>query len=122
MTFQNYQYSYSCLWLATLHNTRVCISVKIPPPLSHPLSALSSPESLKVMEQGSMVNSVCGKTVLSRGNAFRAHVMAMWAVHIHLFTFQQANKCAKYILQPLTGACITHCKQVALINLINQVK
>lgn len=69
-----------------------------------------------------MVNSVCGKTVLSRGNGFRAHVMAMWVVHIHLFTFQQAHKYAKYILQPLTGACITHCKLVALINLINQVK
>jgi len=40
-----------------------------------------------------MVNSVCGKTALSRGNGLRVHIMAMWVVHVHLFTFQQAHIC-----------------------------
>ncbi len=70
-----------------------------------------------------MVNSGCGKTVLCRGNGFRAHVMAMWVEHMYTFIhFSTSTKYAEYILQPLTGACLTPCKLAALINLINQVK
>lgn len=92
--FQNDQYSNTCLCLATLHNTweLQCENTLLSLCVSHPLIALSSPESLKVMEQGSMVNSGCGKTVLSRGNGFRAHVMAMWVERIHTHIYSLFNK------------------------------
>lgn len=76
------------------------------------------------MEQGSMVNSGCGRTVLCWGNGFRVHVMAMWVEHIlrTFIHFSTSTKYAKYILQPLTCACLTPCTLAALMNLINQVK